>query len=87
MRLSMVLVWAGLLLASAGAAAAAQGQFGNLCAEGLALHQQIQTDCSVHSVIDGKLYCFGNAKAKKIFLLHPDTNLKKAEAYYATLHQ
>ena len=34
--------------------AAAKGEFDNMCAEGLALHKQIHTDCSVNGEYKGK---------------------------------
>ena len=52
------------LLGSAVAAIAATGEFNNMCAEGLALHKVIKTDCSVNGQYDGKTYCFGNEQAK-----------------------
>ena len=67
------------------AAATTTGEFDNMCAEGLALHQKVETDCSVHATYGGKTYCFGNETARKIFFKHPETNLTKAEAYYSTL--
>jgi YHS domain-containing protein len=77
-----------LLLGSATlAVAATEGEYGNLCAEGLALGKDIATDCSVNAVIDGKTYCFGNEQAKAIFLKHPEENLAKAEATYASKKQ
>lgn len=85
---SILIVATVALLGSAGlASAAVEGQFGNYCAEGLALHQKVKTDCSVHTVIGGKTYCFGNKKAQKIFMMHPEANLKRAEDYYATLNK
>jgi hypothetical protein len=32
--------------------------------EGLALHKDINTDCSVNTSIGGKTYCFGSEAAK-----------------------
>jgi hypothetical protein len=53
-----------LLLGSATAAfAATHGEFDNMCAEGLALHKDIKTDCSVNASVKGKTYCFGNEQA------------------------
>ncbi|MEM0912397.1 MAG: hypothetical protein AAGJ37_15590 [Pseudomonadota bacterium] len=58
------------------------GEYKNLCAMGLALEQQIDTDCSINHTIDGKTYCFGNDAAKVLFLEDSSGNLEKAEAYY-----
>jgi len=73
----------GLATAAIGAA---KGEFGNLCTEGLALHKQIKTDCSVNTEYKGKTYCFGNEQAKKEFLKAPAANLAKAQAFYSKRH-
>ncbi len=78
---------AAFVLAAATAALAATGQFGNMCAEGLALHKQIKTDCSINAMYKGKTYCFGSKDAKAQFMKDPAANLAKAEAYFSTVHQ
>ena len=57
--------FAGALLLGLGttAALAVTGEFNNMCTEGLALGKDIQTDCSINAVIDGKTYCFGSKEA------------------------
>ena len=72
-----------LLLGLTTAALAVTGEFNNMCAEGLALHKNIKTDCSINSSFKGKTYCFGSEQAKADFLKNPDANLAKAEAYYS----
>jgi YHS domain-containing protein len=42
-----------------------------MCTEGLALHKDVKTDCSVNTVIDGKTYCFGSEAAKTEFMKDP----------------
>jgi YHS domain-containing protein len=80
-------VAAALLLGFATAAlAAAHGEFDNMCAEGLALHKDIKTDCSVNASVKGKTYCFGNEQAKTDFMKDPSGNLAKAQSYYSTKH-
>jgi YHS domain-containing protein len=74
------------VLGLATAALAATGEFDNLCAEGLSLHKQVKTDCSVNATLDGKTYCFGNDQAKQDFMKNPKGNLSKAEAYYQSQH-
>jgi YHS domain-containing protein len=64
------------------AVAAVKGEFNDMCAEGLALHKQIHTDCSVNAAYRGKTYCFGSEQAKKDFMKDPSANLAKAESYY-----
>jgi YHS domain-containing protein len=70
-------------LGLATAAIAATGEFNNMCAEGLALHKEIKTDCSVSTVYKGKTYCFGSEQAKQDFMKDPAANLAKAEDYYS----
>jgi len=72
-----------LSLALAAGALAATGEFNNMCAEGLALHKEIKTDCSVNTVYKGKTYCFGSEQAKQDFMKDPAANLAKAQAYYS----
>ena len=67
--------------------AAAKGQFGTMCTMGLALHKNVQTNCSVNTIYEGKTYCFGNKQAKTQFLKNPKTNLAKAEAFYRKEHR
>ncbi len=67
------------------AAFAVQGEFGGMCTTGLAMHKQVQSDCSVNATYNGKTYCFGDQKAEVTFFKDPDTNLAKAEAYYRTI--
>jgi len=61
---------------------APDGEFGGECVMGLALGKDIQTDCSVSTVYKGKTYCFGNEKAKSLFLKRPDDFLLQAQIYY-----
>jgi YHS domain-containing protein len=75
-----------LLLGLASAAMAATGEYDNMCAEGLALGKDIQTDCTVSETIDGKTYCFGNETAKTLFMKDPQGNLAKAQIYYLSKH-
>ena len=67
--------------------AAVKGQFDNKSAEGLALHKQIHTDCSVNAELKGKTYCFGSEQAKTDFMKDPSANLAKAESFYKGHHQ
>jgi len=71
-----------LALGLATAAFAAQGEFNNMCAEGLAQHKQIKTDCTINGSYQGKTYCFGDEHAKEAFMKDPATHLSKAEAFY-----
>lgn len=72
-----------LSLALATGALAATGEFNNMCAEGLALHKEIKTDCSVNTTYKGKTYSFGNEQAKQDFMKDPAANLAKAEQFYS----
>jgi YHS domain-containing protein len=69
------------------AMAATNGEFNNMCAEGLAMHKNIRTNCSVNAAYKGKTYCFGNEQAKKQFMKDPAANLAKAEAYFKSEHK
>jgi len=70
-------------LGLATAALAATGEFNNLCAQGLATGQKIETDCSINAQVDGKTYCFGSEQAKQDFMKDPAANLAKAEQFYS----
>jgi len=78
---------AALMLGAASAALAGTGEFDGLCAEGLALGQQVKTDCSINETIDGKTYCFGNETARMLFMKNPEANLAKAQEFYASKKQ
>lgn len=39
-------------------ALAVTGEFGGMCTTGLAMHKQVQSDCSVNATYNGKIYCF-----------------------------
>ena len=78
---------AALALGLTTAAYAATGEFNNLCAEGLAQHKQIKTDCSINGSYQGKTYCFGSDNAKETFMKDPATHLTKAEAFYQKEHR
>jgi YHS domain-containing protein len=80
--------FAGALLLCLGATAAlaVTGEFNNMCTEGLALGKDIQTDCKINAVIDGKTYCFGSEQAKADFMKDPKGNMAKAQAYYKSKH-
>jgi YHS domain-containing protein len=75
-----------LLLGFATAALAVTGEFGNMCTQGLATGQDIQTDCSVNAQLEGKTYCFGSKEAMGEFMKNPKDNLAKAQTYYSKKH-
>jgi YHS domain-containing protein len=80
--------FAGALLLGLGTAAlAATGEFDNMCTEGLALHKDIKTDCSINAMIKGKTYCFGSEDAKTAFMKDPEGNMAKAQEYYSSTHK
>jgi hypothetical protein len=74
------------LLGLATAALAVTGEYGNMCTMGLATGQDIQTDCSINSQLQGKTYCFGSKEAMAQFMKDPTGNLAKAQAYYSKKH-
>ncbi len=67
------------------AAIAGTGAYDNMCAMGLALGKQIQTDCSISGEIGGTTYCFGSEEAKANFMKDADANLAKASDFYKSL--
>ena len=77
-------VAAACLCGLATTAFGASGEYDELCAMGLALGKDIQTDCSINETINGKKYCFGNETARTIFMKDPEGNLAKAEVYYSS---
>ena len=78
-------VAAGLYLAAAAPAFAAEGEFDDQCTMGLASGQNVKTDCSVNwTDEDGHVYCFSSESAKEAFLKDPAGNLKKARDFVAS---
>jgi YHS domain-containing protein len=75
---------AALILGLGVSAAAAVGEFDGECVMGLALGKDIQTDCSVNTVYQGKTYCFGNETARTLFLKRPEDFLLQAHIYYSS---
>ena len=62
--------------------AAAEGEFDDYCAMGLASGQTVKTDCSVTwTGDDGKVYCFSSEESKTAFLKNPTENLQKAREF------
>jgi YHS domain-containing protein len=74
------------LVGLATAALAVTGEFGNMCTQGLATGQDIQTDCSINAQLLGKTYCFGSKEAMAEFMKNPTENLAKAQTYYSKKH-
>ncbi|MCJ7599658.1 MAG: hypothetical protein MUO41_13760 [Methyloceanibacter sp.] len=90
MKLGPISALGGLmLLAAAGSSLAAEteSEFDGLCTMGLALGQEIKTDCSINAVIDGRTYCFGNEQAKIVFLKKPEQFLDQAAVFYMSKKQ
>ena len=81
---SRAILLAAALGPCAGAAYAADGEFGDECVMGLALGKDIKTDCSVNTVYNGKTYCFGNETAKTLFLKKPEEFLLQAQIFYSS---
>ena len=76
---------AALLLGLAGPSDAAEGEFDDSCAMGLASGQTVKTDCSVNwTDEEGKVYCFSSEDSKAAFLKDPKTNLQKARDFVAS---
>jgi YHS domain-containing protein len=85
-KLILASAMAGALLFATAANAATKGEYDNMCTMGLALGQDVETDCSINAEVDGKTYCFGNETAKTLFMKDPAANLAKADTYYKSKH-
>jgi len=75
---------AGALLFST-AAMAGDGEYGDMCAMGLAMGKKIPTNCTINGTLGGKKYCFGSEEAKASFMKDPEGNLAKASDFYKSL--
>jgi YHS domain-containing protein len=84
---SRIFALATVLAFCGNGAYAVEGEYGNECVMGLALGKDIQTDCSVNTVYNGKTYCFGNETAKQLFLKKPNQFLLQAQIYYSSKQQ
>ena len=74
-----------LLLGFANPSVAADGEFDDSCAMGLASGQTVKTDCSVNwTDEDGKVYCFSSEDSKAAFLKDPKSNIQKAREFMAS---
>jgi hypothetical protein len=83
----VALIAGALCLAAASPAPAAEGEFDDQCAMGLASGQSVKTDCSVNwTDEDGHVYCFSTEASKTAFLKDPAGNLKKAQEFLASKH-
>ncbi len=67
------------------ATAALAGEYGDMCAMGLATGQKRQTDCSINAKMQGKTYCFGSKEARGEFMKDPTGHLAKARDYYSKI--
>lgn len=74
----------GIAVSPGLAAETTKGEFDGECVMGLALGQDIQTDCSVSTVYKGKIYCFGNETARTLFLKRPEDFLLQAQIYHSS---
>jgi len=61
----------------------ANPEYDGQCALGMAEGTPISTDCAVVWLSpEGKIYCFFNQAAKEKFLLAPQENLQRAQAFW-----
>lgn len=84
MRFRPVAIIMALLIAtSAAVAAESYPEFGGRCAMGVAMGDNVPTDCSLKwTGPDGNLYCFGSKEGQKGFMEDPEGNLEKAFQNY-----
>lgn len=61
------------------------GELGNYCTTSLAAGLLVKSDCSQHTMFNGKTYCFGSAASKMAFDKAQDQQeiIEKATAFYA----
>ncbi len=72
-----------VLLALAAPARGADPEYDGHCALGMAEGTPISTDCAVVWLSpEGKIYCFFNQAAREKFLLAPQENLQRAQAFW-----
>jgi hypothetical protein len=67
------------LMAAATVGFAAKGEFGDLCATGLAMGKEVPTDCSINMTVGDKTYCFSGDKPKQMFMDDQAKMTMKAE--------
>jgi hypothetical protein len=67
------------LMAAAATGFAAKGEFGDLCATGLAMGKEVATDCSINMAVGDKTYCFSGEKPKEMFMADQANMTMKAE--------
>ena len=84
MKSVKTLLFVGLSMLSA-FAFAAKGEFGDLCALGLAMGAEVKTDCSVNEMVGGKTYCFSSADAKGKFMTDPPAMVANAEQNFVKM--
>ncbi len=84
MKLQQYLLGA-CLMAAATVGFAAKGEFGDLCATGLAMGKEVPTDCSINMVVDGKTYCFSGDKPKQMFMDDQAKMTMKAEENFSKM--
>ena len=72
-----------ILLAVAAPAWGADPEYDGQCALGMSVGTPISTDCAVVWLSpEGKIFCFFNQAAKEKFLLAPQENLQRAQAFW-----
>lgn len=80
------LILAGILALTTSAAFAqvhgGRGEHDGLCAYALTQGKRVQTDCSIHLVNRGQMYCFENTRGLSTFATDLDENIKKADEVY-----
>lgn len=59
------------------------GEFGDHCTTDLANGHMMKTACEIHTLLDGKTYCFGTEQAKSQFMQNPAGTVEKAATFYA----
>ncbi|HTS52541.1 MAG TPA: hypothetical protein VMH26_04640 [Burkholderiales bacterium] len=78
------IVFAALLASTTWAQAAdPEAEGGGRCAMSASLGNSLPTSCSVVWISpQDKLYCFSSERAKRLFLQDPETNERRAQAFF-----
>jgi uncharacterized protein YjbI with pentapeptide repeats len=83
-RIMKAIYFVALALTLAATGASAE-EFNKNCSMGMAMGQQIETNCSVRWENEGKVYCFSSQESKDMFMMNKEENLRKAEAFNAKM--
>ena len=90
MRIKSILAASAMVLFASTALAQVTGGRGapkhdGLCAFALTQGHRVQTDCSIHLVTRGQMYCFENQRGLSHFATNLDENMKTADEVFGRM--